>query len=304
MKPTWGVSFGLPQTGGVGPIAPHPGYPLGVSGYNPGYGGQGINLGPVSVNPLVAVQVTKDEYGEKIVKPYVNLHVTPNPGLIHKLGHLLAYKKHNLLGGHYAGGYGGYGVYAPHYHGYHEKPIYHYPSRPPYYSSHVHHHEHHTTHSKPHHHHGGYYPSGYYKDDNDDYDDYDYSDYASGDDYYYRNARGRNATPIKDNGQSTTERPTGEDRRQTSARITFTDRRKREATTFNETTEVRTAGRSVRSVRTGLIVVIGRRAAVRLIIRYRRMTENDHGDTDPAYLRTETVKLSGDRIVKIKFDGR
>ncbi|EZA61689.1 hypothetical protein DMN91_003623 [Ooceraea biroi] len=250
VKPTWGVSFGLPQTGG--PIAPHPGYPLGVPGYAPGYGlvgGQGINLGPVSVNPLVAVQVTKDEYGEKIVKPYVNLHVTPNPGLIHKLGHLLAYKKYGLYGGHYGGygghygGYGGHGVYAPHYPTHHEKPIYHYPSRPPYHPQHVHHPEHYPTYHKPQHH-GEYYPGGYYRDDNnDDYDDYDYSDadYADG---YYRSARGRTAS-TKDSGQSTgakndsSQRPTGEGARQTSGRITFADRKKRDTAAFNETTERR-----------------------------------------------------------------
>ncbi|XP_072760900.1 uncharacterized protein [Anoplolepis gracilipes] len=245
VKPTWGVSFGLPQTGG--PIAPHPGNPLGIPGYTPGYGpigGQGINLGPVSVNPLVAVQVTKDEYGEKVVKPYVNLHVTPNPGLIRKLGHLLAYKKYGLYGGHYGGHYGGYGgydaVYAPDYHTHHEKPIHHYPSRPPFYPSPgVHHHqgEHYPTYHKPHYQ-GGYYPS-YYKDDNNDYDDdYDYSDdYA--DDDYYRNARARNA---KGKTKSATEESTRKstDERQMSGKITFSDRRKRD--TFNETRSERRYG--------------------------------------------------------------
>lgn len=259
VKPTWGVSFGLPQTGGVGPIAPHAGYPLGVPGYAPGYGlvgGQGLNLGPVSVNPLVAVQVTKDEYGEKLIKPYVNLHVTPNPGLIHKLGHLLAYKKYGAYGGHYGGygGYGGHGVYAPHYHTHHEKPIYHYPSRPTYYPPHVNHHEHHYPIHKPQHH-GGYYPGGYYKDDNDDYDDdYDYSDGDYADDYY-RNARGRTAS-TKDSEQGSTTKgdsPRGSPgeggvQRQTSGRITFADRKKRDTRAFNETTEVRTTGRSARSV--------------------------------------------------------
>lgn len=234
VKPTWGVSFGLPQTGG--PIAPHPGNPLGILGYTPGYGpigGQGINLGPVSVNPLVAVQVTKDEYGEKVVKPYVNLHVTPNPGLVHKLGHLLAHKKYGLYGGYDS-------VYAPHYHTHHEKPIYHYPSRPPFYPSHgVHHH--YPTYPKPHYP-GGYYSSYYEKDyDHSDYDDYnDYSDdYA---DDYYRNTRARNA---KGGGQSSSSKepkdsPRGPaSERQTSGKITFSDRRKRDA--LNDTwSQVRT----------------------------------------------------------------
>ncbi|XP_029171369.1 uncharacterized protein LOC114940788 isoform X2 [Nylanderia fulva] len=234
VKPTWGVSFGLPQTGG--PIAPHPGNPLGIPGYTPGYGpigGQGINLGPVSVNPLVAVQVTKDEYGEKVVKPYVNLHVTPNAGLVHKLGHLLAYKKYGL--------HGGYGpVYPPHYHTHHEKPIYHYPSRPPFYPSQgVHHH--YPTYPKPDY--PGYYSSYYEKDDHDNYDDY--NDYADdyGDDYY-RNTRARTA---KGGGQSTSSKelkdspggPVSE--RQTSGKITFSDRRKRDA--LNDTWSERQYGR-------------------------------------------------------------
>ncbi|XP_018401853.1 PREDICTED: uncharacterized protein LOC108779021 [Cyphomyrmex costatus] len=251
VKPTWGVSFGLPQTGGVGPIAPHPGNLLGTPGYTPGYGlvgGQGINLGPVAVNPLVAVQVTKDEYGEKVIKPYVNLHVTPNPGLIHKLGHLLAYKKYGLYGGHYGSHYGGHyggqhGVYAPHYHTHHERPIYHYPSRPPFYPSHnIHHHE--PIYYKPH---SGYYPS-YYKDDNDDYDEYDYSDDYQND--YYRNARARNASTTKDTQFLTKDlskvSPQGltGNERQRSGKITFSDRKRRDTTTaFSETTSERQYGR-------------------------------------------------------------
>ncbi|XP_025986900.1 uncharacterized protein LOC105197529 isoform X2 [Solenopsis invicta] len=244
VRPTWGVSFGLPQTGGVGPIAPHPANPLGIAGYTPGYGlvgGQGINLGPVAVNPLVAVQVTKDEYGEKIVKPYVNLHVTPNPGLIHKLGHLLAYKKYGLYGGHYDGHYGGHhGIYAPHYHTHHERPIYHYPSsRPPFYPSHE------PIYHKPH---GGYYPS-YYKDDNDDYDDYDYS--ADYQDDYYRNARARNtSTSTRGRQFSTKDLPkaspqglAGDERQQNSGKITFSDRRRRDTTAFSETASERRYGR-------------------------------------------------------------
>lgn len=84
----------------------------------------GVNLGLVSVNPLLSVQVTQDEYGDKIVKPLVNLHVTPNHGLVHKLGSIL--------------------------HGFHHKP--HYPVYSPF--KHDHHHHHIHT-SKP-------YPPYYY----------------------------------------------------------------------------------------------------------------------------------------------
>ncbi|XP_021918811.1 uncharacterized protein LOC110829422 [Zootermopsis nevadensis] len=125
LSPTFGVSFGLPQGGGGG-------YPLNPYGPNPAlnpYGGSvgglgGVNLGLVSVNPLLSVQVTQDEYGDKIVKPLVNLHVTPNHGLVHKIGGLL--------------------------HGFHHKPYY------PVYSPFKHDHQHHHIHtSKP-------YPSYYY----------------------------------------------------------------------------------------------------------------------------------------------
>lgn len=250
VKPTWGVSFGLPQTVG-GPIGPHPYNPLGYPGHGL-VGGQGINLGPVSVNPLVALQVTKDEYGEKVVKPYVNLHVTPNPGLVHKL---LAYKKYGLHGD-----YGG--VYAPtqgvyeHYHTHHyDKPYHHqhhqqyYPSRPPFYPSYgaaglLHQHQDRyppPTYHKPHYHGGGY---PYYKD-HDDYDDY--SDDYGDDDYYYRNARARDATTRGGHGESATKedhsrRPADPEGGSKGGKITFSEsRRRRRDATFNDTTlEVRT----------------------------------------------------------------
>ncbi|XP_046469211.1 uncharacterized protein [Neodiprion pinetum] len=195
LKPTWGVSFGLPQGGAGYPINPYGGDSL-VNPY-PGYGGgsQGLNLGLVSVNPLVAVQVTKDEYGDKVVKPFVNLHVTPNHGLVHKLGDLLAYKKQVLLGkpgGHYYPQH--YPVGPPIY----EKPFGHhypshgggfgaaYPSRP--------HYQHQSVY-KPHYSEGPYGqpgygqgPGGYYREDNDYDSDYsgEYGDYAED---YYRNLR-------------------------------------------------------------------------------------------------------------------
>jgi hypothetical protein len=124
VSPTFGVSFGLPQGGGGYPLNPHGPYPA-LNPYGGSVGGLGgVNLGLVSVNPLLSVQVTQDEYGDKIVKPLVNLHVTPNHGLVHKLGSIL--------------------------HGFHHKPYY------PVYSPFKHDHHHHHIHtSKP-------YPSYYY----------------------------------------------------------------------------------------------------------------------------------------------
>ena len=192
-RPTWGVSFGLPQNSdGNYPINPYGDNSV-VNPY-PGYGasGQGgLNLGLVSVNPLVAVQVTKDDYGEKVIKPFVNLHVTPNQGLVHKLGSILNQKKEALLGGHggYGGGYGGGypgGHYAPQYYPtgppiydrpiYIDKPIYPHHHHPPNleYPSwggsnhhekpqthyHNHHHEHYQQPSPGGHNPPQYYPSG------------------------------------------------------------------------------------------------------------------------------------------------
>lgn len=129
VKPTFGISFGLPNQGGGG------GYPINLHGPNPlvnPYGGSvgnaGINLGLVSVNPLVSVQIEKDDYGQKVVKPFVNLHVTPNDYLVHKLENLLAYKKDAIYNKHehYHHHHGPY----KHHH-YHRKPHYfHGPPKP------------------------------------------------------------------------------------------------------------------------------------------------------------------------------
>lgn len=48
------------------------------------------------MNPLFSLQVTKNELGEKLVKPLVNLHVTPNENIIGKIGNLLLAKKGSL----------------------------------------------------------------------------------------------------------------------------------------------------------------------------------------------------------------
>lgn len=115
VQPTFGVSFGLPQPSNGYPINPYNSNPL-HNPYGPALNGGGLNLGLVSVNPLLAVQVTKNDYGDKIVKPFVNLHVTPNEHVVNKLGHLFHEKKEYLLNKH------------EHYHHY---PLYNnYPPKP------------------------------------------------------------------------------------------------------------------------------------------------------------------------------
>ena len=201
------MSFGLPQSGeGSYPINSYGGPSL-VNPY-PGYGAgsQGINLGLVSVNPLVSVQVTKDDYGDKVIKPFVNLHVTPNQGLVHKFSNILAHKKQTLLGGFN-------GNYAPQYYParppIYEEPIYekphfyssqpHYPNygpvhyeKPGYNHYHNHHHYHHQKPSRPAYH-GGYGYPEYYRDEKDYGDDDNFGDYGDYTDDYYRNARINNS---------------------------------------------------------------------------------------------------------------
>lgn len=108
---------------------------------NPYFGSispNGLNLGLVNVNPLVSFQVAKNEHGEKLFKPLVNLHVTPNENLISKVGSLFAAKKYGVQ----------QALYNQHYHTHT-----HYPNPPEIY--HPHHHQ-------PPHSYGGheFYPSG------------------------------------------------------------------------------------------------------------------------------------------------
>lgn len=85
----------MPQYGGGYPLNPFSANPA-VNPYGNVIGGGGINLGIISVNPLVSFQVTKNDEGEKVFKPFVNLHVTPNDFLVHKFGSFLNGKKQAL----------------------------------------------------------------------------------------------------------------------------------------------------------------------------------------------------------------
>lgn len=135
VKPTFGVSFGLPYGYGQPyPLNPFGSVPSAINPFFGSVGPGGLSLGPVSVNPLVSIQVTKDEFGEKIIKPLVNLHVTPNAGLIHKFKGFVG----GLAGGH------GHGHPPPHFGppppfyggGVYEKPPFHHhhpPPPPPFY---------------------------------------------------------------------------------------------------------------------------------------------------------------------------
>ncbi|CAD6224754.1 GSCOCT00005536001.2-RA-CDS [Cotesia congregata] len=256
LRPTWGVSFGLPQ-GGNYPVNSYGGNPL--SNPYPGYGGggNGLDLGLLSVNPLVSVQVSKDEYGEKVVKPFVNLHVTPNHGLVNKLGNILTSKKEALFGGHggyYPGGQypGGHhsGGYAPQYYpsgpSYYHKPTFfekpHYQERPQnHYHNHYHNHQNqepswsgnhqgydHGYGYRPGHGYGGNYAEnpGHYAGNYGGYqgyarddEDYDFADYnANG---YYRNAKSN--ISADEFGQSQ-----NNNHARSEGKVAFRDRKKRD----------------------------------------------------------------------------
>lgn len=145
--PTFGVSFGLPYPtyGGNGyPINPFGGAPA----VNQNFGSlspNGLNLGLVNVNPLVSFQVAKNELGEKLFKPLVNLHVTPNANIIQKVGDLWKAKKF---------GFGGQPSVNQHYHTHT-----HYPNPPEVYHPH-HHYEEHPPHHEHGYQHGPQYPTG------------------------------------------------------------------------------------------------------------------------------------------------
>ncbi|XP_060802516.1 uncharacterized protein LOC106134916 isoform X1 [Amyelois transitella] len=143
VQPTFGVSFGLPQPSHNGyPINPFNSNPL-YNPYGPALNSGGLNLGLISVNPLLSVQVTKNDYGDKVIKPFVNLHVTPNEHVVNKIGHLFHKKKLYLLNKHEH-----YHHYKPHYYHHHTPiapphvaPPPHYPIHhgPPIYSPHYSH---------------------------------------------------------------------------------------------------------------------------------------------------------------------
>ncbi|XP_045495607.1 uncharacterized protein LOC123694260 isoform X1 [Colias croceus] len=195
VQPTFGVSFGLPQPSHSYPVNPFNPNPL-QNPYGPALNSGGINLGLLSVNPLLAVQVTKNDYGEKIVKPFVNLHVTPNEHVVNKLGHLFHEKKLYLLNKHEH--YHHYNN--PHYnhnvHNPYPQPPYQFPphynphySQPPVYSPHY---SHYPNHYGINSYNSLRTPSShddYYDDDN--VNNYD-NDYNEGD--HYGHARSGNVS--------------------------------------------------------------------------------------------------------------
>lgn len=192
IKPTLGISFGLPQQGGGGyPINPYGPNPH-VNPYNGAIGGAGINLGLISVNPLVSIQVTKDDYGNKEIKPFVNLHVTPNNYLVHKFEDLLSYKKAVIFNKHKH-----YHVHKGHrpYHYQHHQPYYHYP-----------HESYHDHHPGPIEYDGPSLPPKY------DYDEYDFPKYDQGHnsypDHHYPEQGSYFDDPLNYGGHSTFDDPT------------------------------------------------------------------------------------------------
>uniref|UniRef100_A0A336LHB9 Phenoloxidase-activating factor 2 n=1 Tax=Culicoides sonorensis TaxID=179676 RepID=A0A336LHB9_CULSO len=69
-SPSIGISFGLP--------IPSP-------NINPYLNYNGLNLGLVNVNPFFSLHLNKDESGDKVLHPSINLHITPNEQIFTKL---------------------------------------------------------------------------------------------------------------------------------------------------------------------------------------------------------------------------
>lgn len=127
------------------------------------------------MNPLLSLQVSKDEYGDKVVKPWVNLHVTPNHQLVDKVGYLF----HKLKAPHYSD-YPPPSYYHQHNH-FHSPPVHTYvPSPPvkpiyekPFYGSHYapqYHGSYNNLDWAPPVHGGAGYGGGGYEDEYGDYD--------------------------------------------------------------------------------------------------------------------------------------
>lgn len=257
------MSFGLPQSGGGG------GYPINSYGGNPltnpypGYGSgtQGINLGLVSVNPLVSVQVTKDDYGEKVVKPFVNLHVTPNHGLVNKFTNFLSQKKHLLHGGNYAPNYNHHGPsqgYGP-WEQYNRPSHYERPQE----NYHNHHHFYHPQRPQGNYgnygnsgNYGNYGHSGYFR--GDDYDEGnkfgDYGDY----DGYYRNARTNDSIESsRDFDEYDSNNYSRENRNNQGGKVAFPSRRRRDVEEVREN-----SGQIAGQTKTKFISIFQRRSTL------------------------------------------
>ena len=84
--PTLGISFGLPGGAfGSYPVNPLGNNPL-VNQFGGPIGGDGVDLGAVNVNPLVSLQLAKNEKGDKIFRPLINFHITPSRSTLGELG--------------------------------------------------------------------------------------------------------------------------------------------------------------------------------------------------------------------------
>ncbi|XP_075160414.1 uncharacterized protein LOC142233399 [Haematobia irritans] len=131
--PTYGVSFGLPypnHPGGYPPNALGDYYPA-QNPYFGSIGPNGLNLGLINVNPLVSVQVQKTEFGDKVVKPLVNLHVTPNANIFQKFSNIFKGKGGVIENHHYHHHNHYTGFDHDHHHDYHPEILSdHYSSHP------------------------------------------------------------------------------------------------------------------------------------------------------------------------------
>ncbi|CAH0584212.1 unnamed protein product [Chrysodeixis includens] len=98
VQPTFGVSFALPPAPNMASNF-HPYNPQ-LSPFGRSIFAGGINLGIATVNPLLSLQISKDEYGEKVYSPLVHFHITPSQHKIAALNQIFDDKKYYLLNKH------------------------------------------------------------------------------------------------------------------------------------------------------------------------------------------------------------
>lgn len=102
VQPTFGISFALPPGSPGSPsLTNHHPYNPHLFPFGRAITAGGINLGVAIVNPLLSLQITKDEEGEKIYRPLLHFHVTPSQEKLRAVTKLFDDKKAFLLNKHH-----------------------------------------------------------------------------------------------------------------------------------------------------------------------------------------------------------
>lgn len=153
VQPTFGISFALPpNTPDASNHFNHHLYKSKLGPFGRSVNAGGINLGVAIVNPLLSLQIMKNEDGEKVYQPLIHFHVTPSQEKLMKITQLFDDKKAFLQNKHHhyhhAPTYPIPPIYPAH-HAYPPQPYYPHYGHPPHYSGPPHHPHHYN--GPPHH---------------------------------------------------------------------------------------------------------------------------------------------------------